>query len=333
MSSICGDAGADQGRGFRYPSLCRRFRRCQAGCPSGQRERSVKPSAQPTLVRTQHLPPHISPAQAVCGQIIAAGCRGCEPIWAGARASSGGAVFGQVRALRPDPVGICGPRALLGAVEWWLSRDRAAALTGEAGTWSVSWPAGSLRCAAGTWTPAGAGYSIAPLTVPGRLPQATGRPAAAAGGSSASRSPAGMMHGDGYRRDRREGTGVVLAGLDPVSTASGKPTVISAPGKSSSPGRPKSSATPSSPARGRHIRSASSSCTAVTSAPVARHGLQLKLRSKRTDDDRHGHPADGVVCTHAARFRACCTIHWPPGWAVALRIRIRRVACSIAAST
>ena len=28
----------------------------QAGCPSGQRERSVKPSAQPTLVRTQHLP-------------------------------------------------------------------------------------------------------------------------------------------------------------------------------------------------------------------------------------------------------------------------------------
>ena len=28
-----------------------------AGCPSGQRERSVKPSAQPTLVRTQHLPP------------------------------------------------------------------------------------------------------------------------------------------------------------------------------------------------------------------------------------------------------------------------------------
>ncbi len=27
-----------------------------AGCPSGQRERSVKPSASPTLVRTQHLP-------------------------------------------------------------------------------------------------------------------------------------------------------------------------------------------------------------------------------------------------------------------------------------
>src|SRR5579864_9109052 len=39
-----------------YPSLCRPRRRHTAGCPSGQRERSVKPSAQPTLVRTQHLP-------------------------------------------------------------------------------------------------------------------------------------------------------------------------------------------------------------------------------------------------------------------------------------
>lgn len=29
-----------------------------AGCPSGQRERSVKPSAMPTLVRTQYLPQH-----------------------------------------------------------------------------------------------------------------------------------------------------------------------------------------------------------------------------------------------------------------------------------
>src|SRR5450432_3567296 len=43
-------------RGFRYPSLCRLARRHEAGCPSGQRERSVKPSAKPTLVRTQHLP-------------------------------------------------------------------------------------------------------------------------------------------------------------------------------------------------------------------------------------------------------------------------------------
>src|SRR5579859_4091804 len=36
---------------------CRPALRHTAGCPSGQRERSVKPSAQPTLVRTQHLPP------------------------------------------------------------------------------------------------------------------------------------------------------------------------------------------------------------------------------------------------------------------------------------
>jgi hypothetical protein len=34
-----------------------------AGCPSGQRERSVKPSAQPTLVRTQHLP---HPGETAC---------------------------------------------------------------------------------------------------------------------------------------------------------------------------------------------------------------------------------------------------------------------------
>src|SRR5208282_4090977 len=56
VSVLCRDTDADQGPGFRYPSLCGRFWRRQAGCPSGQRERSVKPSAQPTLVRTQHLP-------------------------------------------------------------------------------------------------------------------------------------------------------------------------------------------------------------------------------------------------------------------------------------
>src|SRR5207253_1749038 len=33
--------------------------RLTAGCPSGQRERSVKPPAQPTLVRTQHPPPRL----------------------------------------------------------------------------------------------------------------------------------------------------------------------------------------------------------------------------------------------------------------------------------
>ena len=39
---------------------------CTAGCPSGQRERSVKPSAQPTLVRIQHLPHVQSPVQRAC---------------------------------------------------------------------------------------------------------------------------------------------------------------------------------------------------------------------------------------------------------------------------
>ena len=46
-------------------------RRCTAGCPSGQRERSVKPSAQPTLVRTQHLPPPAKTARWL--RILAAG--------------------------------------------------------------------------------------------------------------------------------------------------------------------------------------------------------------------------------------------------------------------
>ena len=51
-------------------------------------------------------------------------------------------MFGQVRALWPDPAGICGPGALLGTVECWLSRSRAAAVTGEAGRWPLRWPAG-----------------------------------------------------------------------------------------------------------------------------------------------------------------------------------------------
>ena len=42
----------------RYSSLCRRAHGgIQAGCPSGQRERSVKPSATPSVVRIHHLPP------------------------------------------------------------------------------------------------------------------------------------------------------------------------------------------------------------------------------------------------------------------------------------
>jgi hypothetical protein len=39
-----------------YPSQASWLSTALAGCPSGQRERSVKPSAQPTLVRIQHLP-------------------------------------------------------------------------------------------------------------------------------------------------------------------------------------------------------------------------------------------------------------------------------------
>src|SRR5271165_6963385 len=51
-----GVVGVATTRVVRYSSLCCLTRRRPAGCPSGQRERSVKPSAQPTLVRTQHLP-------------------------------------------------------------------------------------------------------------------------------------------------------------------------------------------------------------------------------------------------------------------------------------
>jgi len=57
--------------------------------------------------------------------------------------------------------------ALPGAVAWWLSRSHGAAVIGEAGRWSLPWPAGSLGYVAGTWTPAGAGFSTAPLRVPG----------------------------------------------------------------------------------------------------------------------------------------------------------------------
>ena len=66
--------------------------------------------------------------------------------------------------------------ALLVAVEWWLSRSRAAAVTGGAGRWSLRWPAGSLGYAAGTCTPGGAGFSTAPLIVPRPLHQASVQP-------------------------------------------------------------------------------------------------------------------------------------------------------------
>src|SRR5262249_18912936 len=50
-------AGATGMPGVRFPSLGRPVWRHEAGCPSGQRERSVKPSAKPTQVRTLDLPP------------------------------------------------------------------------------------------------------------------------------------------------------------------------------------------------------------------------------------------------------------------------------------
>jgi hypothetical protein len=103
----------------------------------------VKPSAQPTLVRTQHLPPHITPAQAVRGEIIAAGCKGVGQTRAPAPTSSGRAVFGQVTALGPDPAGTCAVPGLPVAVEQWLSGSRSAAFIREIGSWSPPWPAGS----------------------------------------------------------------------------------------------------------------------------------------------------------------------------------------------
>jgi len=56
-----------------------------AAIPIVWEQRSVKPSAQPTLVRTQHLPPHITPVQAVYGEIIAAGRRAASQSGQGLR--------------------------------------------------------------------------------------------------------------------------------------------------------------------------------------------------------------------------------------------------------
>ncbi len=46
-----------------------------AGCPSGQREQTVNLPAQPTLVRTQHLPPN---AQSECGLGVRVGSSPCQ---------------------------------------------------------------------------------------------------------------------------------------------------------------------------------------------------------------------------------------------------------------
>jgi hypothetical protein len=201
-------------------------------------------------------------------------------------------VFGQVRALRPDPAGICGPGALPGAVERWLSRSRAAAVTGEAGRWSLRWPAGSFGYAAGTWTPGRTGFSTAPLIVPGRFAQASFQPSP----PPAAQRPAPGWHDARRRLPRgpRNGNRCRARPLGPGKHRHREAGVIPAPGKASRPGRPKQRdafiAT-----RGRHIGSGSSSCRAVTPAAVAQYGLQLKLRPKRADDDRRWHPADGVV--------------------------------------
>ena len=53
-----------------------------AGCPSGQRERSVKPSAQPTLVRTQHLPPPAETARC-CGNAARRAVSSCHAVYQG----------------------------------------------------------------------------------------------------------------------------------------------------------------------------------------------------------------------------------------------------------
>ena len=125
--------------------------------------------------------------------------------------------------VRPGQSPVAGSRrnlrawVLLGAVEWWLSRSRAAAVTGEAGRWSLRWPPGSLGYAVGTWTPGGAGFSTAPLTVPGRLPQASVQP------SPPLACPAHVPRRSGQRRLDRSG-GV----CDTVETVGGQPHDISA---------------------------------------------------------------------------------------------------------
>ena len=56
-------------RGLRYCCRPSPSAASLAGCPSGQRERTVNPPAQPTLVRTQHLPRR-EPPTAVGGSHI-----------------------------------------------------------------------------------------------------------------------------------------------------------------------------------------------------------------------------------------------------------------------
>ena len=98
------------------------------------------------------------------------------------------------------------------------------------------------------------------------------------------------MHDAAYRGNPREGYRVVLADLDPVSTGHRETDVIPLP-RSRLPVRlPEKQRDAFIAAHGRDIRSGTSSCPTVTPAPAARRGLQLKVRSKRTDDDRRQAP-------------------------------------------
>jgi hypothetical protein len=75
--------------------------------------------------------------------------------------------------------------------------------------------------------PRGAGFSTAPLRRPGGSP-----------GQRAAQRPllAGMMHSEAYRGNPREGSHVVLVGLDPGSTGDRETDVTSHLLKASSPG-------------------------------------------------------------------------------------------------
>ena len=79
--------------GVRYPSLCRPVERHKAGCPSGQRERSVKPSATPSQVRILDLPP---PAETCHGLRILRSFRPSAPVPSCPTRSSGVPLFAAV---------------------------------------------------------------------------------------------------------------------------------------------------------------------------------------------------------------------------------------------
>jgi hypothetical protein len=187
-------------------------------------------------------------------------------LWLSADLAGVGRVQAVFCVARSEPCGRFSPEfaglGLASTVEWWLGRSRAAAVTGEAGRWSLRWPAGSLRYAAGAWTPAGAGFSTAPSTVPGRLPQASVRPS-----PPPAQRPVPGWHDARRRLPRgpREGNRCRARRLGPGKYRHREAGVIPAC-KASRPGRPKSSVMPSSPPAG------------VTSGRGPRPARQLLLR-------------------------------------------------------